>query len=116
MKTVFLMISILIFAVGILGITNHVPPLFLGNSETGYTFLLATLVVLGVIYAFINPLLIFYEKMIVIALLCVVLYAALEPGLSSLLTIKLNMTLVTRSITVLIASTLGMVYSIFAPA
>lgn len=115
MKFVFLVISILLLAIGILGITNLTPTLFFPNAEFSFTFLLLFLVVLGLVYGFANPLLMVYERFIIIILMAVILLTAIHPLVSSVLTIKLNITNFTRALVTIIVSVIGGIYSIFAP-
>ena len=112
----FFVISLALFVLGILGLINRVPRFFFPDPATAFTFLLVIVALLGMVYAFINPLLIFYEKGIIVFLMIAILLVAVFPFVSSILTIKLNITTSVRAIIAIIVGIIGLTYSVFAPA
>ena len=115
MKFTFLLISLIFFALGILGILGLVPKFIFPSEDLSLTAMLLIAAILGMTYSFINPLLMAYERAIIILLVCIILISNLYPFLSSIITIKLNMTVLVRSLIAIIRGVVGMLYSIFAP-
>ena len=116
MKFMFFVISFALFVVGILGLINKVPKFMFPNEQFSFMFLLLSVALLGIIYSTINPLLIFYEKGIIFFLMGIVILVALLPYVSTILTIKLNISTSVRAVIAIIVSAIGLLYSVFAPA